>query len=156
MTASQKKESTKKDSVKKLHISRFKNSEFARQSWFTTPAQGDSVEDTLKPEYWSHVAASVAINSEIKALWEDGSRYAEYVVLRKGSNWLNVALINEVDLTKKSKKTEKKDEEYEVYFINQHHKFGVRRVSDNKQLKKGIETRDAAEEWLASHRKDAS
>ena len=140
--------------VHKLHLNRFKKAEFHRQYFHITPAAKDTVKDTLRPEYWAHVADKLAITDRIEALWEDGTKFTEYKVLDKGPAWAKVVIINNVDLSKaETSDTPEAETAYLVEYGNHQVKYIVTRISDKMRVSQDHPTKEAAEQWLTEHRK---
>jgi len=139
--------------VKKLQERRFSLADFHRQFIHITPAATDTIEDTLKPEYWSNVAAKCNITDRIEAFWEDSSMFAEYKVVDKGEAWLKVVLIHKADLTdSNSSPAPEEEDKYKISFSGNLEKFVVVR-SDGVKIQSNLETKAAAEKWLANYKK---
>ncbi len=141
-------------STRKLHVSHFQVAEFARQAWHVIPVSADTIEDTLRPEYWAHICARVSINDKIEAIWDDGTKYVEYKVLNKGDSWLKVAIINQADFAENSgAEPEAEAAKHEVKWGGPHLKWMVVRISDGQRLTTDHASRDSAERWLVEHKK---
>lgn len=145
-----------KQQVNKLKTNRRELADFKRQFHSITPEAAHSVEDTLKPEYWAHVAPNFRIGDRIEAIWEDGSKFLEYTVMETGEAWVKVVVINEVKLTKDGK-AEQKDEvevkqDYKAKYINRHSGWGVIRTSDNVRLEENLDSKEAAENWISEYK----
>lgn len=54
---------------------------FKRSVNYVTPENGTTLEEVLAPEYWVHVARQMRAGSKIEVLAQDGSYYAELLVL---------------------------------------------------------------------------
>tara|TARA_R110000751_G_scaffold146443_2_gene250414 strand:- start:140 stop:655 length:516 start_codon:yes stop_codon:yes gene_type:complete len=142
------------DAVKKLSGSGIKQADFARQLLRILPEQNHTVEDTLRPEYWAHVAPKLQITDKIEALWKDNTRYAEYIVVDKGTQWAKVVLISDVDFSKsKETKAPKQPTQFAVSYGNHEVKYIVTRLSDGERMSKDHKTQEDAEAWMAEHRK---
>lgn len=143
-----------KTTVKKLHTNNLKQAEFARQNFRILPESDHTVADTVRPEYWAHVAAKLVITDRIEALWKDSTRFVEYIVTDVGPQWAKVVIINDVDLTKaEESKAPEKATEFEVSYGNNQDRYIVTRLSDGLRISKDHQTRDAAELWLSEHKK---
>jgi hypothetical protein len=116
----------------KLGLNGFQQAEFARQFLRILPDHTHTVADTLRPEYWAHVAEKLQITDRIEALWKDNTRFAEYIVIDKGPQWVKVVLME---------------------YGNHEVKYVVVRLSDNTRISDGHKDREDAEAWLADHRK---
>jgi hypothetical protein len=138
----------------KLGLNGFQQAEFARQFLRILPDHTHTVADTLRPEYWAHVAEKLQITDRIEALWKDNTRFAEYIVIDKGPQWVKVVLIADVDFTKvKESKAPEQKTNFKVEYGNHEVKYVVVRLSDNTRISDGHKDREAAEAWLADHRK---
>jgi hypothetical protein len=139
--------------VRKLNLKRFKQAEFHRRYFHITPTETETIEDTLKAEYWANVAEQIDISDRIEALWEDSSKFAEYVVLDKGAAWLRVALINKANLTKsKQSSAPELPDEFKISHSGHQDKYIVVRMSDGVRVSQGHQTQESAEKWLVEHR----
>lgn len=144
----------KGDTTHKLRTNRFGNALTKRQHFRAMPEESHTIEDTLKPEYWAHIARLVSSSAIIEAFWEDGSRYAEYVVTAFSDAGLAVVLLRDVDLTKANATTDiDETDQFEVKFVNHHTGWCVIRKADNRTVSKDHKTKDAAYEWLATNKK---
>ena len=143
-----------KNAVKKISIHKLQRAEFARQHLRILPSPDHTLEDTLKPEYWAHVTNKVVVSDRIEALWEDSSKFVEYIVLDVGSQWVKVAKISEVDLSKTDKAPAPEQEsEYEIKWADISTKYTIIRLSDGQRMSDGHKTKDSANAWLAEHKK---
>lgn len=69
--------------------------EFKRTVFYASPLTGTKPEDLLDPEYWVHVARSLAPGNKIEAFAEDGSFYVELLVLGPIAGGVKVAFLFE-------------------------------------------------------------
>ena len=134
--------------VSPIFMSRLKEAQYQRTIWEVIPEPGVAVEDLLDPAFWTHVGMRFSLRDRIEAYAEDGSYFAEYIVLSSGRNYANLALIRQVDLAKAPRRAEAKDE-----FVVDHggpvQLWRVRRGHD--VLKQGCQTKKIADIWLESH-----
>jgi len=143
-----------KNPVHKLSVGSFKVAEYARQFLRVIPSEHHTINDTLKPEYWAHVSTKLQITDRVEAIWADNTKFAEYIVVDVGPQWAKVVITNEVDLSKASKSKEpEKPNEYEVKYGNHITKYVVVRLSDNMKISQDHANKEAAEQWLAEHKK---
>lgn len=77
----------------------FKLAEFTREHWCVTAPHGTTVQDMLKPEVWANVARRLKPWSIIEVRAEDGSFFAQLVVLAAERTWAKCAVLFEVKLT---------------------------------------------------------
>ena len=149
-----------KETVKKLHTTRFQGAEFVTQEWRVMVPAGDSIQDMLHQEYWSHVSQKMKPLCIITAVWEDGSTFAEFIATDVGHNWAKVELLRVVQLgqpqiTIAEGTTQPNPapvaDGFEVKFVNHHWKWCVVRLSDGEHIQTQIETEDKARALLAEH-----
>ena len=115
----------------------------------------------------------------IEMIWQDGSRYIELVSIDANNLWAKVKVLRDVDLRgdvrQEQKKTtppapatttpdtgaqddgagasEEDGNPLEVKYVNQHTKFCVIRKSDGERLNEGLETKEAAAQWIDDYNK---
>ena len=135
----------KKGKPPQLLMSRFKQAEFARNIWRIVPEHGTSTDDIIAPLYWSHVAAHLKPFDKIEVLAEDGSFYAELLVITVGHGAVRVAplFLRVLDGTFDEQVSD--FGEYEVRYKGPHWKWCVIRKADSQAVMKEIPTRDAAQ-----------
>jgi hypothetical protein len=126
--------------------SRVKDAAYVRNIFSATPEIGTKYEDVLKPEYWSHVAASFHPTDRIEVLSEDGSWFAELFVVSCGRNWAKVCPLRFVELSE-SVPTEAQDK-FKVVWRGQVHKHSVVRIADNAVIKTEFATAADAKKWM--------
>jgi hypothetical protein len=108
-------------------------------------------EDLLRPESWAHVARKVEPFSRIEVLAEDGTWWAEYMILLVGPNWVKVALMRQHDF--RAVAVQASDPEtLEVNYIPAR-KWRVLRKSDGAVLREGLATKEEANAWKQEHLK---
>jgi hypothetical protein len=113
--------------------SRFTDAEFSHRVFRAQPEHTDETTDTLKAEYWKHVARFLQTGSIIQAVWEDNSKFAEYLVLDvyPGGTGAKVALLrSEVLVCFEDGIYVGKENEYRVEFGGNFHKWRAIRTSD--------------------------
>lgn len=130
---------------------RFKLAEHVRQYWHVTPRPEDSPEEMLDPMYWVHVARNMKIGDRIEAVAETREWFAEAIVLDVGSWGAKISFIHgPVKLTNDAEIAA--PDEYDIKWAGPTAKFRVIRKSDNKVLKEGNETKEAAAQWVKGHK----
>ncbi|BES72164.1 hypothetical protein RE428_31820 [Marinobacter nanhaiticus D15-8W] len=134
----------------KLSNPRFKEASFVRTTFVATPEHKTTIKDLESPEYWSHVAAQLKPFDKIEVIPEDGSFYAELLVIDVKRAAATVSVLCHHKLC--SDKAPEADAEYVMEFSGGHTKWRVKRVSDNEVLKDGM-TKDEAQKYLSSHEK---
>lgn len=136
--------------MKKLPSSRFKLADYKRNEFRVSPEHGTTLEDIQKPEFWSHVAAHLAPFDTIEVIPEDGSFYAELLVITSGKQFATVKLLRQVDLgaqPAKEKPAAQIHPDYKVEWKGPTAKFCVIR-SDGEKMAEGLANKDEATAWL--------
>lgn len=64
----------------KLLANRLKDADFIRTVWHATPEPGITLEEMMKPEWWTHVARMLKKGDHIEVTSEDGEWFAELLV----------------------------------------------------------------------------
>lgn len=142
------------DSIKtmgqdKINETRMQLGEQARNVHRVIAVAGTTLEQILKPEYWSHVAKNrLRIYDLIEVLIEDGSAYYEFLVVSVGRTEAHVALKSQMDLHKVSQGV-LTPSDYSIKWSGPHTKHRVLRGTD--VVKDGFESKEHAEQWLQNH-----
>lgn len=144
--------------MSKLHASRFKSAELTRLIYSAVPEAGMPFEDLLKPECWAHVAQLLRPGYRVEVLAEDGSYFAELLVVSAGRLWAKVAVLRKVDLSAVDSEPANaaNDAATSVMWSGPHSKFRVMRQNaggGKDVLRDGFETREEATAWMADHLK---
>ena len=121
----------------------------ARNFWCVTPVEGAKALDLCQPEYWKHVVMEVGLqpNDRVEATCQDGSWWAEYLVIHTGPHSAKLQLLREVSLEEVTD-DELETETHFVKWISPSNKYGVRRKSDNEIMKDGFLTKSLASIWM--------
>lgn len=124
--------------------------EFKREHQVVDAEAGTTLQDVLDPAYWSYVAMKLKPGTRVDVYLETGEWMAELLVAQVDRTWAKVHLLHFHDLapTKEEAPTPQK---YEVLWRGQHHKWAVRRLSDQEVVQQGFEDKDAARTWLRQH-----
>lgn len=133
-----------------LNQSRFNQAEYVRNIWAVTPEAGTKVEDMLDPAFWSHVAASLKPWDKIEVRAEDGTFYAELLVLQSARNWAKVRLLSRVEL-KDAMPEGREVDGHIIKWAGPHAKWRVIRSTDNAVIHEKAESEAAANKWLTDH-----
>lgn len=128
--------------------------ENVRELWCATAAYGVTREDVENPAYWAHVAARLRPKAKIELHSEDGSFFAEYLVVASDKTWAKVVCLRYIDLKESVKLTKEQTETiydgYEVKFRGPR-KWSVIRKTDNAVLHEGAHSEDDSRKWLSVH-----
>jgi hypothetical protein len=108
---------------------------------------GLSFEDALKPEFWAHCAPKLRQHDLIRLIPEEGTYFAELLVLSSGRGFVNVKTLRHVSLGAEDLDASNVSDLVEVKWRGPHSKWSIVRNSDSTVLKEGIvEKADALRE----------
>lgn len=117
-------------------------------------SEGTPFEDLLKPEYWAHVAQKLRPHTLIKVVPEDGSYWAELLVLSCDRLWAKVFVLRHHDLTEavaEAQAVGSRLAEFDILWKGPAKKHVVIRKADSTMLAGGIQTKGEAQAWLDNH-----
>lgn len=137
--------------VIQLNPSRMREASYERTVYVVTADEGVTPEDLLRPEHWAHVAAQLKPWDRIEARANDGTWFAEYLVLDASRVWARVRQLGDVQylttgdvaITQAALQGT-----YRVEYKGPHNKWSVIRNSDQAVVNDGNGTREAAETWM--------
>lgn len=142
-------------------LSRFQGAEYARMNYVYTVEAGTPYDELFEPSFWAHVASEKQIRPfdifEIRP--DEGTYFAELLVVEAERNFVRVLEIRYVDLTKAKKSAPiNADNGFVVQWAGPHDKFRVVRPAkkpgeSNAVMKAGFADKDSAQAWLAENRK---
>ena len=139
---------------------RVKLAESARNYWVVTVEQGTTREEILKPEFWALVGKTFRPYDRIELRADDGTFFAEYLVLSADRAWAKVEELRWVALgTKDVSLTQAAGADlrarYKVEWRGPHLKHCVERKdgANVERLKEGFSDKAEATVWLESHLK---
>lgn len=130
---------------------RVKSAEYVRNIFCATPEIGTKYEDVLKPEYWTHVSATLHPTDRIEVLAEDGAWFAELFVVSCGKNWAKVCQLRFVELSESKPDEAPATGKFYVKWRGDVHKHAVIRFVDKVPVKSGFATAAEAKTWLAEN-----
>lgn len=132
-----------------INHSKFKQAEYVRNVWAVTPEDGVTLDQVLEPSFWAHVAANLKPWDKIEVRAEDGTYYAELIVLQAARSWAKVRMIHQVELDEAP--AENNDVPgYHVKFAGRA-KWRVIRKVDNEVIHQGAACEQEAKDWLTEH-----
>ena len=138
--------------VQPILRTRMDPSEYKRTLYTVTAYENTEPTDLLNPEYWAHVASDLRAWDKIEARADNGSWYAEFIVLDCSRNWARVHLLTKHDLTTKDVSlSQASRDQYEVMHRGPERKWSVVRKSDRAVLKDELSAEAEAYTWLAQH-----
>jgi hypothetical protein len=135
----------------KLHPSRMSLAESKRVIHYICPPPGTTIEDIVKPAYWTHTGFKLQPTDRIEVHSEDGGWFAELHVRSCGRTYANVEVLRFVEF--KDAVQVNADNGHEVQWKGPHHRFAVVRKADNTILQAGFADKDIAAGWLISNAK---
>lgn len=158
MSQEKAKPEAKPKEVKKIAPNRFALAEFKRAIHYATVEPGTTIEQLEDPTYWSLVATSVKPYDHIEVVSDDGTLWANFLVLACDRTWLHIRLLQKVALEtsdvsiSRIKPTAAMRESYEIKHMPSS-QWTVIRVSDPDKpvVSKDHQTRELAESWVREH-----
>jgi hypothetical protein len=135
---------------------RFSDAEFTHRTFRAQPEHTDTFTDTLKADYWKHVARFLKPGSIIQAVWEDNSLFAEYLVLdvQEGGTGAKVAALRKEPLICFDDGIYVgKDTDFRIEFGGNFHKWRAVRTSDGEVVIKQALSQLDCQNRLAEYRK---
>lgn len=145
--------------------SRFVLAEHVNTTYVVTVEGGLTKAQIIHPDFWGHVAAKLRPYDEIKVRCDDGSFYAQLLVLSAERTFARVRVLAWHDLTtadvaktqaesaEKPSVTPAGPTDYEVRQRGPHLKWCVVRLSDSQVLREKEPTKRDAEKWLDDYLK---
>lgn len=136
--------------VEQLNPIRMKEGQYERTVWVITAHENTYPQDFTDPAYWSHVASKLRPWDRIEARANDGTWYAELIVLEAGRNWARVQLLSAISLTTAdiAMTQSNKLSAYEIVFRGPHSQWSVIRKADREVVHEGETTQGGAVNWL--------
>jgi hypothetical protein len=131
-----------------LHPMNMELAEHSRTFYRIVPAEGVTLEDFKRPEYWSHVARDLKINDKLEVLAEDGTWYAELLVRDVSQTGARVSVLMHLPLEAEDIAAPRSDLEAK------HHpsvRWTVVRKADKKRLAENLADKQAALQWIANN-----
>lgn len=131
---------------------------YLRNSWDVIAARGVTIANVILPEYWLHVATKLRPTDKIEVIAEDGTWYAQLLVVNADRTWAKVFVLMHHDLTKATENTPARaEDEYDVEWTPAG-KWTITKKTQKGQppLKDGFLSRLEAYQWLDGHIKSIS
>ena len=140
--------------VRQIEQSRIKLAEAERAVHVVTAFDDTNHKDLLDPPYWAQVANKLTPWDHIEARGNDGSWWAEYIVLAVDRTWARVALLRHYDLSTADVSISQAmvPQDYLIKHRGPAEKWSVIRASDNAVVFDNGPQRSDAETWLRNHR----
>lgn len=136
--------------------SRMRGAEYERAVHVVTVEQGVSRETLKEPTFWAQVASKLRPWGRLEVRSDDGTFYAEYLVLACDRTWARVHELSYVSLTDADISLTQAGDNYELKWRGPHLKWSAIRKTDSVALQEGFQTKDEAKLWLDGHIKTVS
>lgn len=140
--------------IPSLHPLRLNLTEHQRRCFSIDVEAGLEPEDIVNPQFWAHIARELQYGDHVEANADDGSWYAEYLVLDVGANWAKVHLRqNSVERLQAVEPDSRPVilAGHSVKWAGRHAQFRVIRDADAKVLKEHLKNKADAYAWLESY-----
>lgn len=136
--------------IQPLDRSRMREAEFMRRVWVMTAHENQVAADLEEPLYWSHVSGDMKPWDRLEVRANDGTWYAECLVLDAGRAWAKVKVLQEYRLTTAdvSMSAAAKLSPFSVEFKGPHSQWCVIRKADKVIVHEGAGTEGAAIDWM--------
>ena len=138
-----------------MQPTRMKLAQYERQDWIANAEPHHTIEDILKPGYWSHMAAQMVPYDHIEVRAEDGSWVAYLLVVQSDRLWAKVVLTSKIDLVS-ADEMPSATPQHKVEWKGPQRRFGVVRTDDSEVVRDGFQTKDEARLWMREHEQTIS
>lgn len=129
---------------------RVKLAEFARNTWVAVAPHGETIENAKSSEWWANVASQFKLWDRIELRAEDGSWFAELVVLAASRLALDARVISYTEFdapaVADARDAESLPSILDVNYGGPVHKYRVIRKADSEVLAHGL-SKKAAIAW---------
>lgn len=134
-----------------LSPTRFQNADHYCTAYAVVLPADQSLDDALNPEFWAHVASKLRQHDTIRIIPEDGSYFAELLVINADRAYAKVKLLRHIPLDEPAADSVAALIDLFVKWDGPHNKFAVVRKSDGEKLKVGFVEKVEAQRWLDDH-----
>ena len=136
--------------AEQLQPIRMKPAEFARTVYVATAHANTIPEDLCKPEYWAHVASSLKPWDRLEVRADDGTWYAEGLVLEVGRGWSRCHLLKVENLSSIDVAQTQAIQlaGYEIQYRGEFSRWSVIRKSDRAVVREELGTQGSALDWV--------
>ena len=137
--------------VQELNPARMKECEFERTVYTCTTHEETLPDDLLVPSYWTNVAEHFKPFDKVEVRADDGSWYAELLVLETSRRWTRMFMLSCHNLTTSDVSlTQAKLQEFVVEYKGPAKLHCIIRTADREIIHEGLRTKADAHEWLAN------
>lgn len=137
---------------RQVHASNVVATEYARNSFLVVPEYGTKLEEMFREEYWAMASHMLKCTDHIEVMAEDGSWYAEFIVLNSRQGWVKVGLINHKEFGGEAVEPVNMDA-YTVVWRGPKRKWSIERKSDNQIMKENFEDKTDAMAWIVGNKR---
>lgn len=155
----------KPQAIPQLDANRFKLAEHEFNRWCITVEQGITRAQILNPAFYSQFSSKMRPYDTIAVRCDDGTLYAELLVIQSERTWARVHVLSWHDLTSKDVAQSKVEptsspkvaldpsKEFKVKYMGAHKKWSVIRQSDEAIVREGEDNKANAELWLVEYQR---
>lgn len=129
--------------------------QFARNVFVLTVENTVAQSDILKPIFWTHIAEKLKKGDRVEVTPEDGSWYAEFMIVSSSSNWAKVVPLRVIQIDSDYVSAKALDEYY-VKWASKALGFRVHRRGDGQVVKDKFETAESANTWIQTIQESAA
>jgi hypothetical protein len=139
---------------RKLHASRCQLAEQTRNVYTAVVESGTNLNHIQEPSFWAHVSGPKNIRpmDRIEVMPEDGSYWAELLVLNAGPMFAKVHLMRHYEIGEVG--TAAVSDAFAVAWKGPMRQHAVIRVKDNAIMQDKFNSKEAALGWLAENAKN--
>lgn len=137
---------------------KIKPAEFVRNVFAVVLPLGTKFEEIKDPAYWAHTAAKLHPTDRIEVMDEEGTFFAELLVVSCARNWAKVSVLRFHELveslpTARQQQSDAMKDERAKYKVDwqQGTKARVIRLSDKQTLIDNLPSKADAEQWLTRY-----
>jgi len=140
------------DKIPQLDPARMTAGEYARTIWVVTVEQGITIPVMEDPSFWAHVAEKLRPWDRIEVRADDGTFFAEFIVIAAERAHARVHKLLYIPLMLPDGTDEEFDSGYQLKWRGPFHLWSVIRKSDHSVIKDGMQ-KDEAKVWLDEYLK---
>lgn len=131
----------------------FELAEIRQNCFFFRAPRAFTIEDLLKRECWSQVAAKLRVGTKIIAMREDGEFYVELIVFGVGINWAQAHILTGPINGSASIARSTASDDFQIRYEGLIQEWVIVRKSDGAYVKNDgtLKTQVAAEAWLREY-----
>ena len=132
-----------------LQTPRINLQDSVRNYWVATVEPHITRDDLMLPSFWANIAVAFKQFDRIEVRQDDGKFWAEYLILSADKNSAHLRELTWEDLTTDT--LAKRDVGYKYKWRGPHALHSIIRSKDNAVMIDKLDTKLAAEKWLANY-----